>query len=428
MVKPSTRLLIAGAAAAATTANAIRPVGRGRRLAMPALALGLGPSEFPLHTGLAQLAIGGLLSRSGGTRGWRGKLGIAAHVASVAGLVVVYRTARKASGVLDAALAEGLGADDRSRVGESLSSRPEVAMTGRQLVAPTIGVRRRYRSARDVSYGEFGVRNQLDVWKRSDLGGDARAPVLLQVHGGAWTMGRKEGQGEPLMAHLAERGWVCVTVNYRLSPRSTWPDHIVDVKRALAWTKANIAGHGGDPNFVVITGGSAGGHLCALAALTPNLADFQPGFEDADTSVAAAVPFYGVYDFTDRHGADNAELAKFLAEKVFKSTRGEDRARWEQASPITHVGPHAPPFFVLHGTNDSLVPIEQPRAFVDELRKRSQQPVVYAELPGAQHAFDTMPSVRTHATVHAVERFLADVRNRRAGPTPAEDVVVTTPN
>jgi len=427
-VKPSTRLFIAGVGAAATTANAIRPVGRRGRLALPALALGLGPSEFPLHTGLAQLAIGGLLARRGGTRGWRGKVGIAAHVASVAGLVVVYRTARRASGVLDAALAEGIGADDRTGVGEPLAPRPEVALTGRQLVAPETGVRRRYRSARDVSYGEFGIRNQLDVWKRSDLGGDARAPVLFQIHGGAWTMGRKEGQGEPLMAHLAEQGWVCVTTNYRLSPRATWPDQIVDVKRALAWTKANIAGHGGDPGFVVITGGSAGGHLCALAALTPNLADSQPGFEDADTSVAAAVPFYGVYDFTDQHGADNAELAKFLAERVFKSTRDGDRARWEQASPITHVGPHAPPFFVLHGTNDSLVPLEQPRTFVDELRKRSQQPVVYAELPGAQHAFDAMPSVRTHATVHAVERFLADVRSRSASAPRADDGVVTTPN
>jgi dipeptidyl aminopeptidase/acylaminoacyl peptidase len=139
------------------------------------------------------------------------------------------------------------------------------------------------------------------------------------------------------------------------------------------------------------------------------------------------VPFYGVYDFTDQHGADNAELAKFLAERVFKSTRDNDRARWEQASPITHVGPQAPPFFVLHGTNDSLVPVEQPRAFVDELRKHSGQPVVYAELPGAQHAFDTMPSLRTHATVHAVERFLAVVRSRSGGPTPA-DVVATTPN
>jgi acetyl esterase/lipase len=427
-MKPRTRLFIAGVGAVAMTANAIRPVGRGRLLSMPAFVLGLGPSEFPLHTGLLQLATGGLLSRSGGTRGWRGRLGIAAHAASVAGLVLVYRTARRAGDVLDAALVEGLGWDYRSRVREPLAPRPEVALTSRQLVAPEMRVRRRYRSARDVSYGDFGLRNQLDVWKRSDLGGDARAPVLLQVHGGAWTMGRKEGQGEPLMAHLAERGWVCVTANYRLSPRATWPDHIVDVKRALAWIKANIAGHGGDPSFVVITGGSAGGHLCSLAALTPNLADFQPGFEDADTSVAAAVPFYGVYDFTDRHGADNAELAKFLAERVFKSTFEQDRARWEQASPISHVGPHAPPFFVLHGTNDSLVPVEQPRAFVDELRKSSQQMVVYAEVPGAQHAFETMPSVRTHATVHAVERFLAVVRSRSAGPTPAEGFVVTAPS
>src|SRR4029079_7157142 len=140
------------------------------------------------------------------------------------------------------------------------------------LLAPELRVRTRYRAARDIAYGEFGARNQLDVWKRADLEAGARAPVLFQVHGGAWTMGRKEGQAEPLMAHLAERGWVCVTANYRLSPSATWPDHIVDVKRALAWTKANIAGYGGDPGFIVITGGSAGGHLCALAALTAHLA------------------------------------------------------------------------------------------------------------------------------------------------------------
>jgi acetyl esterase/lipase len=420
VVMPPTRLFIAGAGAAATTANAVRPVGRGRLLSMPAFALGLGPSEFPIHTGVLQLAIGAVLARRGGTRGWRGKLGIAAHAASVAGLVAVYRTARKAGRVLDAALVDELGSDYRIRTREPFTPRPEASLTCRQLLAPELRVRRRYRTARDVSYGVFGVRNRLDVWKRSDLGADARAPVLFQVHGGAWTMGRKEGQAEPLMAHLAERGWVCVTANYRLSPSATWPDHIVDVKRALAWTKANIADHGGDPGFIVITGGSAGGHLCSLAALTPELADFQPGFEEVDTSVAAAVPFYGLYDFTDRHGVDSAELEKFLAERVFKSTRADDRARWEQASPISHVGPHAPPFFVLHGTNDSLVPLEQPRRFVAELRKISRQPVVYAELPGAQHAFETMPSVRTHATVHAVERFLAVVRSGSCGSTHAE--------
>jgi acetyl esterase/lipase len=194
------------------------------------------------------------------------------------------------------------------------------------------------------------------------------------------------------------------------------------VKRALAWVKANIAEHGGDPDFVVITGGSAGGHLSSLAALTPNLADFQPGFEDADTSVAAAVPFYGVYDFTNRHGTSRADIVPFLERRVFKTALADDRARWEQASPISHVNADAPPFFVLHGTNDSLVPVAQARTFVDELRKTSTSPVVYGELPLAQHAFEIFPSVRTHHTVHAVERFLAVVRSEHGGPTPAEAV------
>ncbi len=85
--------------------------------------------------------------------------------------------------------------------------------------------------------------------------------MLLQVPGGAWASGNKRGQAHPLMSHLAELGWVCVSINYRLSPRHTWPDHIVDVKRAIAWVKDNIADYGGDPDFIAVTGGSAGGHL-----------------------------------------------------------------------------------------------------------------------------------------------------------------------
>jgi acetyl esterase/lipase len=169
----------------------------------------------------------------------------------------------------------------------------------------------------------------------------------------------------------------------------------------------------------VITGGSAGGHLASLAALTPNLADFQPGFEDADTSVVAAVPFYGVYDFVNRHGTSSTDMEQFVARLVFKSELATDRARWEQASTISHLGSHAPPFFVIHGTNDSIVPVEQARTFVDELRKESAQPVVYAELPGAQHAYDVFASVRTHASSQAVERFLAVVRSEYVSRQPA---------
>ena len=421
-MRPDTRFLAAAVGAAATTANALRPVSRAGPLSVPAFAFGLTPSELPLPAGTLELATAALLARGGGMRGWRGQVGIAAHAASLAGLAVLHVNAQKSAGVLEAALVDGLGPDYRDGIRSPFTPAPEVSLTRKQLLLPDMRSRKRYRSARDISYGDAGKRNYLDVWKRADLLEGAKAPVLFQVHGGGWTMGQKEGQAEPLMSHLAERGWVCVTTNYRLSPRATWPELIVDVKKALAWTKATIGQYGGDPDFVVITGGSAGGHLSSLAGLTPHISEFQPGFEEMDTSVAAAVPFYGVYDFVNRHGTGRSDFEKFLAKYVFKSTLAEDRARWEQASPISHVGPQAPPFFVLHGTNDSLVPVEQARTFVDELRKVSRHKVVYAELPGAQHAFDVFPSVRAQATAHAVERFLAVIRSEHGGPAPAQAV------
>ena len=226
------------------------------------------------------------------------------------------------------------------------------------------------------------------------------------------------------MGHLAERGWVSVAVNYRLAPRSTWPDQIVDVKRAISWVKEHIAEYGGDPDFVVITGGSAGGHLSALAALTAGERAFQPGFEDADTSVQAAIPMYGVYDFTNRDRTGRADMEDMLSRLVLKSRLADARETWEQASPMTWVGPGAPPFFIAHGANDSLVPVEQARSFASMLREASDQPVVYAELPRAQHAFDIFSSVRTLHTLRAVDRFLAVVRTAhgaRAVPTEAAE-------
>jgi acetyl esterase/lipase len=119
---------------------------------------------------------------------------------------------------------------------------------------------------------------------------------MVYIHGGAWIIGEKREQGKPMMYELVARGWVCVAINYRLSPKATWPDHIVDAKRAVAWVKEHIAEYGGDPSFVAVSGGSAGGHLCALLALSAGDPTFQPGFEEADTSVEACVPFYGVMD------------------------------------------------------------------------------------------------------------------------------------
>ena len=230
----------------------------------------------------------------------------------------------------------------------------------------------------------------------------------LQVHGGAWTIGNKDQQGIPLMQHLAAKGWVCVAINYRLSPRDAFPAHAIDVKKAIAWIRENIASYGGDPDYIAITGGSAGGHLTALTALTPNTPEWQPGFEDADTSVQLAIPHYGVYDFAGSTGTKAAIQLRdlFLQKYVLQKKWSEEPEAFEDASPILRITPDAPDFFVLHGAHDTLVPVDQARQFVARLREVSKRTVVYAELPGAQHAFDVFPSIRSAHVVRAIDRYL----------------------
>lgn len=411
-MRSDTRLLLGGVVSAAVAANALRPVRRSGPLSMAAFAAGMPASELPWHTALGAGLVAA--ANAGGLRSTRGRIGAGLTVAAALALARVHRVAAASGQTLELALIDGLGGDYRTRMAHPATTAAQRARRRFAPSTPNPVLRRRYRVARDVAYGEHGAHTTLDVWRRADLDLGVKAPVLVQIHGGAWVSGRKEGQGEPLMAHLAERGWVCVTLNYRLSPKADWPDHIVDVKRALAWVKAHIDEYGGDPATVVVTGGSAGGQLAALAALTPGQPEWQPGFEDADTSVAAAVTFYGVYDFLNRYGTGRHDMESWLSRRLFKSSPERDRDRWDHASPIARVGAAAPPFFVLHGVNDSLFHVEQARDFVADLRAVSADSVVYAELPGAQHAFDMLPSVRVHHTVRAVERFLDVVRNRSA--------------
>jgi acetyl esterase/lipase len=418
-------LLTASAIGAARTLNAWHPAGRTGRTATVAFRGGLTVSELPLHSLAWQAVAAGGFVAAGAHHSRAGRVGLAVTAASFAGLVGLDRVAARTDEVLETALVDGLGPDYRAEMAEAFAPPASTAITRRQVVNPLPPLRRRYATARDVPYGEFGPRNHLDIWRRSDLPIEARAPVLIQVHGGTWMSGSKEQQGAPLMGHLAERGWVSVALNYRLAPRDTWPAQIIDVKRAIVWVKEHIADHGGDPDFVVITGGSAGGHLAALAALTPGVAGFQPGFEDADTSVQAAVPMYGVYDVTNRDHTGRSDMEGLLARALFRAGLAEAREVWEQASPMSWVAADAPPFFIAHGANDSLVRVEHARSFARMLTDASDQPVVYAELPRAQHAFDLFASMRTLHTLSAIDRFLAVVRTRAAGtpcPTPSAGV------
>lgn len=393
--------LLRQAVTAALTVNAVRPV-PGFRVAIPSMAAGWLTSELAPH--LLALTTADAVREARRARPDRRALALAGGSALALAAMVAQSTRAKQH--VDRALVEALGADYRDHL-TTTDTDVDLATPLRQLAMPFRVVDDEVEVLKDIAYdSEHGKRGLLDVYRRRD--GVERAPVLLQVHGGGWTVGDKEHQGIPLMLHMAARGWVCVAINYRLSPRDAFPAHLVDVKRAIAWVREHGASYGADPSFLALTGGSAGGHLAALAALTPNDPEYQPGFEHADTTVQAAAPHYGVYDFAGVIGTKRSEQLRdlFLGPRVlFKDPRA-DLAEFEKASPLARVNADAPPFLVIHGSTDSLVEVAQARAFVEALRGVSRQPVAYAELPGTQHAFDVFPSIRSAHVVRGVDHFL----------------------
>lgn len=424
MRRRARRQLAASAIGLLTTANALRPFSRSGYVTVPNFVTGLFVSELPLVAlGISAARLTYALAR-GEVRGRTGALSSVLTAMSWAGLAELHRRGTVADRYCERALVDALGADYRNGLrapkppGE-VPSRPPGTLA-------TISVRKHYvHEDATIPYGPHGSANLLDVWRHPGLPRDARAPVLVQIPGGAWVLGNKENQAYPLLSHLAARGWVCVSISYRVAPKHPWPAQIHDVKRALAWVKEHIADFGGDPGFVAVTGGSAGGHLASLAALTENDPSLQPGFEDADTSVVAAVPLYGRYDWVSKEGLGRGQFMAFLERLVVRKRYAEAPDVFLAASPLRRVHAAAPPFFVLHGTADSLIPVEEAQEFVRALKEVSRSTVGYLELPGAQHAFEVFGSPRARHTASAVETFLNSTwscrtaRTAAAPPTPS---------
>jgi acetyl esterase/lipase len=326
------------------------------------------------------------------------------------GRVATSWAAQRADRILTAALHDSFGPDYQGTVRHPISEEPGSARRGGVLHA--VGNHRRYAAqTSDIPYGPDERDHLLDIWRHPAVKAGDRAPVLVQIPGGAWTVNGRRPQGYPLMGRMAELGWICVSIDYSKSPRKAWPAHIVDVKRALAWVRDNIADYGGDPEFIAVTGGSAGGHLASLVALTANDARLQPGFEDADTTVQAAAPYYGVYDLTDAKKMHEM-MMPFLELFVMKARYADKPEIFELASPISHVRRDAPPFLVLHGENDSVIPSLQAQAFCGALRDAGAPTVCYAELPNAHHAFDMFATVRSRLAADAVADFLGVIYGR----------------
>ena len=272
---------------------------------------------------------------------------------------------------------------------------------------------RRYVHRSSVHYGDHPSQ-LLDVWRNQEHPG-APAPVLIYIPGGAWVFGSRTLQGHALMAHLIRRGWICLSLEYRTSPQHRWPRQMTDVKAGIAWARANVADFGGDPKFVVAAGCSAGGHLATLAGLTANDPQWQTELPaDADTSVDAVVSLYGLYDWHDRSTVQRARFMEFLERVVVKRSQVRHPEVFEAASPVDRIHEAAPPFLVVHGSRDSLIPVDEARAFVQKLRSVSAATVGYVELPGVGHGFDLVDGARTGAVVAAIGRFLHQIHQNRS--------------
>jgi len=232
-----------------------------------------------------------------------------------------------------------------------------------------------------VPYGTAGAAGRelhLMLYRPLELG--AARPGVIFIHGGAWRAGFPEL--EIRHAHeLAARGWVAASIAYRLSGEAPWPAALEDAKCAVRWMRANATRLGVDPGRIVVSGGSSGGHLGAMVALTPGRFEGTGGCEEHSSAVSAAVLFCAVTDMRRRPAVPMAESPS----SAFLGPEADERVR-SDASPIDHVRGDAPPILSMVGGEDSIAPPEMAKAFHGRLidAGATSELEIY---PGLGHAF-----------------------------------------
>ena len=253
---------------------------------------------------------------------------------------------------------------------------------------------------RDVTYGHGGdVELKLDLARPGT--GEGPFPAIVFIHGGGWTAGTREGHGGAIEA-AARAGFVAVTITYRLAPAARFPAQVHDCKAAVRWVRANAAVYHIDPDHIGATGDSAGGHLAAMLGLTPGRAEFEGDGGNAgfSSAVQAVADYYGPSDLLADNWSDTVRtncLIPFLGGKP-----AEKADTYRAASPINYVSKAAPPFLILQGDADKLVPPDQSTKLLAALKAAG----VAAELvwyPGEGHGF--LPDHQHDATAHTFAFF-----------------------
>jgi acetyl esterase/lipase len=381
--------LVSVAFMALLTVFALAPLRQPRTLALLSWSLSLVINELPFLAFYWLLASTVLAFSEGDIDSPGGWVVFGLAGLTTVGLGVIAWRAWRAGPAVARALSENLGSGWRNELDPQLAARLRHHLPWLQILFfPILFRRHDVERLRNIPYGDAGRWNLLDLYRPRSR--PPNGPTLVYLHGGGFSRGRKSREARPLLYRLASQGWVCTSANYRLMPAATFPDHLIDLKKVIAWVREHGSEYGADPTVIFVAGSSAGGNLALLAALTPNEPAFQPGFERADTSIAAAISLYGYYGpYYDREQEDRLP-----------------------SSPMAYDAVVAPPIFLAHGDHDTYVPVGSARLMAQRLRSRSTEPVVYAELPGGQHSFDLFHSIRFETVVDGIEAFAAWVISR----------------
>lgn len=240
------------------------------------------------------------------------------------------------------------------------------------------------RNEKDVDYLGPDRKEKLDLYLPTVDAPPKGYPAVLIIHGGGWSGGDKGAAREQnIGTTLAKSGYVGASVNYVLAKKQdsfaktlgeVWPRNLHDCKIAVRWLRRNASKYRIDPDRIGVIGGSAGGHLAALVALTSPADGLDPKepWGDVSCRVQATIPLYGVHDF------------------ALMSKGGEDAELMHRASPVTYATKDDPPVLIFHGTKDATVPLAQSERLAEALKQAGvDRELVVVE--GAPHSFHLEP-------------------------------------
>jgi acetyl esterase/lipase len=270
----------------------------------------------------------------------------------------------------------------------------------------------------DVTYARLaGYRPlTLDIYlpaQAARAGNKARFPLVLFIHGGGWYGGHPRHAGAfadwpAVLATLAARGYVVASLNYRLSAEAPSPAAIQDVKTALRWLRANATRFGIDKSRAAAWGGSAGGQLAALAAVSCGVAELEPPAQSMPADVAAesdcvqaAVTWYGIFDFRPLMANASQQSAPIRYVACEPANCPVDKVR--MASPAMYVSAKTPPMLLIHGASDRVAAPQQSKDFYALLQAQGVRSQLIM-IPDVDHSFiGKTPATTRAASLQALQ-------------------------